>query len=204
MSKQHAPATQRNREPIRDVLRQELPESGGVLLEIAAGTGEHAVYLSKAFPTWQWQPTDPHPEALKSIAAWRAEEGGANLLPPLQLDASADDWPVEHADAVLCINMVHISEWDATTGLFRACSGCLSKGAPIVLYGPYFEDAVQAAPSNLAFDRSLKERNPAWGLRNVSEVDRVASECGFRRTNRYEMPANNLMLVYRRNLASPR
>ena len=224
MIKNHASATLRNREPIRRVLAEEL-EPAGFLLEIAAGTGEHAVFLSREFPEWQWQPTDPDPAALSSIAAWREDEGAPNLLPPMRLDAASKSWDVDTADAVLCvnmhstsceveksagyprydacvcINMVHISEWEATVGLFRGCAKHLAQDAPIILYGPYLEDSIETAPSNLAFDRSLKERNPAWGLRKVTDVDCVANDWGFRRSRRVQMPANNLTLVYRRKLA---
>lgn len=198
MSKKYAPATERNREPIRQVLEAELPEGGGLLLEIAAGTGEHAVYLSNAFPHWQWQPTDPDPEAIASIAAWRAEEGGENLLPPVQLDASAPRWPVERADAMLCVNMTHISPRASTEGLFAAAGRLLGKGAPLVIYGPFLEADVETTQSNLDFDASLKSRDPQWGLRDLAWIDEVAEANGLRRTARHAMPANNLTLVYRR------
>ncbi|AKM07338.1 DUF938 domain-containing protein [Pelagerythrobacter marensis] len=193
--KRRAPATARNSAPIAAVLHNELPASGTVL-EIASGSGEHALFFSDRFPDLTWQPSDPDPDALASIAAWRDEQGPANLRPPLQLDASAPDWSVKRADALLCINMIHISAWEASVGLFRGGSSVLARGAPLILYGPYLEDDIETAPSNLAFDRSLKERNPAWGLRNVSQIDGVAADWGFERTGRHEMPANNLMLIY--------
>jgi Protein of unknown function (DUF938) len=197
-ARQHAPATLRNREPIAEVLARELPASGTVL-EIAAGTGEHAVFFAEAFPALSWQPTDPSEEALASIADYRADYAGSNLAPPLLLDAAApDSWPVAQAAALVCINMVHISVWEATIGLFRGCADLLAQEAPVILYGPYLEEDVETAASNLAFDESLKARNPAWGLRRLKDVDRVASEWGFTRTSRYEMPANNLTLVYRK------
>lgn len=220
--KQHAPATERNRGPIAEVLSRELPASGTVL-EIAAGTGEHAVFFAGRFSGLGWQPTDPSPEALASIAAYRDEYAGGNLAEPLLLDAAEPDrWPVVAAaailcinmdsdscvsknsasyrmfDACVCINMVHISDWTATIGLFKGCNQVLTNEAPIILYGPYLEEGVETAASNLEFDQSLKARNPAWGLRRLDEVDRVASEHGFARTSRYEMPANNLTVVYRR------
>lgn len=195
--KRHAPAAARNSGPIADVLAHELPESGTVL-EIASGSGEHALFFAERFPGLAWQPSDPDPDALASIAAWRDEQGLANLRPPLQLDARAPDWPVKRADALVCINMIHISEWEATVGLFSGGSRVLAQGAPLILYGPYLEDDIETAPSNLAFDRSLKERNPAWGLRNVSQIDGVAADSGFERTGRHEMPANNLILIHRR------
>jgi hypothetical protein len=196
-ARQHAPATARNREPILGILREVLPETG-LVLEVASGTGEHALHFAAALPGLTWQPSDPSPEARASIAAWAAEAGLDNLAPPLDLDAAAADWPIARAAAVVCINMVHISPWEATVGLFSGCAKVLSADAPLVLYGPYLDEDVATAPSNLAFDRSLRERNPAWGLRDVAEVDRLAREHGFARTNRYEMPANNLTLVYRR------
>jgi hypothetical protein len=199
MSKKHAPATERNREPIRKVLEAELPADGGFLLEVAAGTGEHAVYLSRAFPQWQWQPTDPDPDAVASIAAWREEEGGANLLPPIQLDASAREWPVERADAMLCVNMTHISPRAASEGLFAAAGHMLPPGAPLLIYGPFIEADVETTQSNLDFDASLKSRDPSWGLRDVAWIDGLAAANGLQRTARHAMPANNLTLVYRKS-----
>lgn len=199
-AKQHAPAAIRNREPIAGVLSRELPASGRVL-EIAAGTGEHAVFFAEGFPALQWQPTDPSPEALASIAAYREEYAGSNLAAPLLLDAAApDSWPVGEAAATLCINMVHISPWEATLGLFRGAARLLGReggGGPLVLYGPYLEQGVETAPSNLEFDASLKARNPAWGLREAEALDALAATHGMQRTARYALPANNIMLIYR-------
>ncbi|WAT18769.1 DUF938 domain-containing protein [Aurantiacibacter sp. MUD11] len=197
MSKQYAPATQRNREAIGDVLEREFPESG-LVLEIASGTGEHAIYLTRRFPRLTWQPTDPSPEALESIAAWRDEEGGDNLLAPLQLDASAGEWPVERADAIFCSNMTHISPTAATEGLMAAAGRLLAAGAPLAIYGPFLEADVETTASNLDFDASLKSRDPAWGLRDAAWVDGLAAANGLERTARHAMPANNLTLVYRK------
>jgi hypothetical protein len=199
-ARQHAPATERNREPILAVLREVLPQRG-VVLEIASGTGEHAVHFAHALPRLTWQPSDPSPDARASIAAWIAASGLASVAEPLALDAAAPDWPIARADAALCINMVHISPWKATVGLFRGCSKVLVQGAPLILYGPYLEGDVETAPSNQDFDHSLKARNPEWGLRRVEDLDRLAEEWGFQRSHRYEMPANNLTLVYRRKSA---
>jgi hypothetical protein len=198
MAKRHAPATERNREPIAEVLARELPQAGRVL-EVASGTGEHAVFFAARFPGLAWQPSDPDTEALASIAAWRADYAGDNLSPPVLLDASApDSWPVSEADAMVCINMVHISPWAATEGLFAGAAEVLSSsGGPIILYGPYLEDHVETAPSNLAFDASLKSRNPVWGLREVGAVDRLAAAHGYARSASYALPANNIMLTYR-------
>lgn len=197
-AKQHAPATLRNREPIAEVLAAELPTSGTVL-EIAAGTGEHAVFFAQAFPALTWQPTDPSAEALASIAAYLEEYRGSNLTAPLLLDAARpDNWPVESADAIVCINMVHISPWEATLGLFAGAARALaqSKG-PLVLYGPYIEQGVATALSNLDFDASLKARNPEWGLREAKALDALAAQHGMGRSARHALPANNIMLVYR-------
>ena len=196
--KQHAPATLRNREAIADVLSSELPAQG-MVLEIASGTGEHAVFFAQDFSTLHWQPTDPSAEALASIAAYRAEYQGSNLAAPLMLDAAAPAaWPVTAADAVVCINMVHISPWEATLGLFAGAARVLeaSRG-PLVLYGPYLEAGVETAPSNLEFDASLKARNPLWGLREAEALDALAEQHGMARASRYAMPANNIILVYR-------
>ncbi|MCB2088993.1 MAG: DUF938 domain-containing protein [Sphingomonadaceae bacterium] len=195
--KRFAPATERNREPLLAVLKQELPKTG-LLLEVAAGSGEHAVFLAPHFPQLQWQPSDPDAEALASIAAWREDAGSANLLAPLALDASAATWPIERADAMLCVNMVHISPWQASEGLFAAAGRMLPAGAPLVLYGPFIEDGVETAPSNLAFDESLRSRDPRWGIRSVSALDDLAAVHGLTRMARHQMPANNLTLVWRK------
>lgn len=197
--KQHAPATERNRGPIAEVLARELPASGSVL-EIAAGTGEHAVFFAGQFPALQWQPTDPSPEALASIVAYRADYPGDNLAAPLLLDATAPDaWPVAQAAAIVCINMVHISPWEATLGLFRGAAQVLSiNSGPLILYGPYIEQGMETAPSNLDFDASLKARNPLWGVREAEALDALAVTHGMRRTARHALPANNIMLVYRK------
>ncbi|GAA0282049.1 DUF938 domain-containing protein [Alteraurantiacibacter aestuarii] len=196
--KREAPAASRNRDPIADVLAQELPSSGNVL-EIASGTGEHVIHFASRFKNLNWQPSDPDAEARASIAAWSAEAGLANIAEPAALDASASQWPVDHADAIVCINMIHISPVESTYGLLAGAQALLAEDAPLILYGPYREEGVETAPSNLAFDQSLKSRNPLWGLRLLQWLDQLASARDFRRTRRVEMPANNLMLVYRRN-----
>ncbi|MFN7030616.1 MAG: DUF938 domain-containing protein [Sphingopyxis sp.] len=196
--KRHAPATLRNRDAIAAVLADWLPASGTVL-EVASGSGEHAVHFAAAFPKLRWRPSDPDPAALVSIAAWSAEAGLPNIAAPLHLDASAPDWPLGHADALLCINMVHISPWAATLGLFAGAARLLGAGAPLILYGPYIEAAAATADSNLAFDASLRSRNPAWGLREVEVVVDAAARHGFRFTERRAMPANNLMLLFRKS-----
>lgn len=192
--KRRAPAAERNREPIAAVLREVLPARGTVL-EVASGTGEHAVFLAGLFPALRWQPSDPDPDALDSIRAWREEAGLANLLEPVRLDASAADWPVDSADAILCVNMVHISPWSATLGLLAGARRLLPPGAPLILYGPYRRAGVPTAPSNEAFDASLKARDPQWGLRELEAVEAAAD--GFRLERVVEMPANNVTAVFR-------
>ena len=196
--KKHAPATVRNRQAIAGVLEKELPEKG-VVLEIASGSGEHAVYFADAFPALDWQPSDPDREAIASIVAYKAEYEGLNLRLPLLLDASTPaSWEVRKADAIVCINMIHIAPWEAARGLFEGAAQRLSgKDAPIILYGPFFEQGVETAPTNLSFDQNLRARNPQWGIRKVEELDILAQENGFTRAARHSMPANNLMLVYR-------
>jgi SAM-dependent methyltransferase len=196
--KRHAPATARNSEPLAEVLVGELPNEG-LVLEIASGTGEHAVFMAKRFPALDWQPSDCATDALHSVDAWAQEAGLANLRPAIALDAAALDWPIETADAVLCVNMIHISPWEATVGLFEGAGRLLPPGAPLILYGPFVEDDVETAPSNLAFDESLKARDPAWGLRDVADLDALAEARNLHRTARHEMPANNLVLVYRKD-----
>ena len=195
--KRHAPAAGRNREPIAAVLTEELP-AAGLVLEVASGTGEHAVHFARTFPHLTWQPSDPDPAARDSIGTWREGEGLGNLLPPLNLDAANASWPLERADAVLCINMAHISPLAATEGLVAGAARLLAPGTPLIVYGPWLEGDVKTAPSNLAFDADLKARCPEWGLRQVEWLDAVAESAGFRRTRRVAMPANNLTLVYRK------
>lgn len=194
--KRHAPAAARNREPIAAVLTEELPASG-LVLEVASGTGEHAVHFARTFPALAWQPSDPDAEARASIAAWLEEAELPNLRTPLALDAAAPEWPIDRADAVLCINMVHISPIAAAEGLLAGAARLLERDAPLILYGPFLEADVDTAPSNLAFDASLRARDARWGLRSVEWLDELAASNGFRRTRRVAMPANNLVLVYR-------
>lgn len=197
-AKRESPAAQRNREPIADVLADVLPERG-IVLEIASGTGEHVVHFAKRFAHLDWYPSDPDAEARASIAAHVAQAGLANVMPPLALDAAEGEWPLDAADAIVCINMVHISPWEATEGLFAGAARLLPPmDGPLILYGPFLESEVETAPSNLAFDQSLKARDPRWGLRDLAEVDAQATRHGFRRTFRVAMPANNLVVVYRK------
>jgi SAM-dependent methyltransferase len=195
--RQLAPATQRNREPILAVLREVLPTQGQVL-EVASGSGEHAVHFAAAFPGLVFQPSDPDPAALASIDAWAGESTLPNLRPAIRLDASAPRWPVTEADAILCINMIHISPWAATEGLVRQAAELLPAGGPLYLYGPYRQSEVPLAPSNAVFDDSLRRRNPKWGLRELDSVAELARAAGFGAPAVTTMPANNLSVVFRR------
>ena len=192
-----APAAVRNREPILLVLRDTLPRSAYVL-EIASGTGEHAVWFCNALPELTWQPTDHDPDALKSIAAWRELARPPNLLPPLRLDAAAGTWPVTQADAVVAINMVHIAPWSAIQGLVAGAARTLSEGGLLLLYGPFREGGAHTSAGNAAFDADLRARDASWGIRDLEEVSKLASRHGFDAPARIAMPANNLSVVFRR------
>jgi len=193
-----APSTARNRDPILEVLKPRL-QTAGIVLEIAAGAGEHAVHNAAALPHVQWQPTDPDPQALASIAAWRAHAGLLNLLAPLPLDASRPEtWPVERADAIVAINMIHISPWSATEGLMTGAGRILPQVGMVFLYGPYIEPGIETAPSNVAFDLDLRRRDPAWGLRHLDELTAMAAHHGLDLSERIAMPANNLSLIFRK------
>jgi SAM-dependent methyltransferase len=191
-----APAAQRNRKPIAKVLREWLPPSG-LVLEVASGTGEHAADFAHAFPALEWQPSDIHPDALASIAEWRAAAALANLRPPLRIDAGEPDWPIDQAAAVISINMVHISPWQSALGLIAGAARVLPPGAPLILYGPWRRAGRPVEPTNLAFDADLCRRDPAWGLRLVEEFA-AAAEPLFDLAAIRQMPANNLMLLFRR------
>jgi len=194
-TRRHAPATARNREPIAAVLAEALP-AHGLVLEVASGSGEHAAFFADRFPALTWQPSDPDDDSLASIADWCA--GLANVLPALAIDAADADWPVAAADAILCVNMVHISPWEATLGLMSGAGRLLAQGAPLILYGPYRQRDVPTAEANEAFDVSLRSRNPAWGLRYIEDVSAAAVACGLLLERIVAMPANNLSLVFRR------
>ena len=200
-ARRSAPHVARNAAPIVDVLRETLPAEG-LVLEVASGTGEHALHFARTFPPLAWQPSDPDPAALRSIEAWRADAGPANLLPALELDARASEWPIGRADAVLAINMVHISPWAATAGLMRGAGRLLASGAPLFLYGAFRRAGVETAPSNEAFDASLRTRDPEWGLRNLEDVVAAAVTYGLRLDRVVEMPANNLSVVFRKDRAA--
>ncbi len=194
-----SPAARRNSNAILTVLRAHLPARGS-LLEIASGSGEHAVTFATALPGMNWTPSDPSAEARASIAAWAQQAGVANVLPALPLDAAdTSTWPTGPFDAIFCANMTHISPWSATEGLMELAGRVLRHpGGLLALYGPYREAEVPLAASNAAFDDSLKSRNPAWGLRDRAAVEALAKSHGLAATLRIEMPANNLMLLFRR------
>lgn len=200
--KRCAPATLRNREAISAVLADILPDSGNAL-EIASGTGEHIVHFAGIFPQLEWQPTDLSPTAISSINAWRAEavqNGYAdNIAPPVLLDVEADWPPLDPMSAMLCINMLHISPWSATQALFGGATRLLGAGNPLFIYGPFVRADVEMSDSNLAFDRSLKERDSAWGLRDVDDVASCAKQHGFSLSDMRMMPANNLSLIFRKD-----
>ncbi|MCG2840493.1 class I SAM-dependent methyltransferase [Sandaracinobacter sp. RS1-74] len=193
-----SPAARRNREPILQLLRDSFPAEG-LVLEVASGSGEHIVHFARALPGLYWQPSDPSAEARASIRAHVADSGLSNILPPMELDATAPlRWPIERADAALCINMLHISPWTATLGLFEGAARVLPAGARLLIYGPYLEEGVETAASNLAFDASLKARDPEWGLRWRHEVEGAGLAHGLRPVARHALPANNLALLFQR------
>ncbi|MBR0655211.1 DUF938 domain-containing protein [Plastoroseomonas arctica] len=193
--RRYAPATLRNRDPILAALRRLLPASGTVL-EIASGTGEHAVFFAARLPSVAWQPSDPGAAERASIDAHAADAALPNLRPALALDVTAPAWAIARADAVLCCNMIHIAPWAATLGLMAGAARVLGPGAPLLLYGPFRQTGVPTAPSNEDFDASLRARDPSWGLRDLDAV--TASAKGFMREAVIPMPANNLMVAFRR------
>jgi cyclopropane fatty-acyl-phospholipid synthase-like methyltransferase len=193
--KQHAPATERNREPIREVLARELPATGTVL-EIASGSGEHAVHFARAFPDLTWQPSDPDPTARASIEAWRADAGLPNLAAPLALDVTAP-WPIDRADAIVCINMIHISPWESSLALFAGAAAILPEGGLLYTYGPYRFDGV-TAPSNIEFEKWLHAKDLRFGVRDLRELSTAAGQHGLVLRGAVAMPANNHSLLFRR------
>lgn len=193
-----SPSAARNREVIATTLRPRLPRSGTVL-ELASGSGEHALFNAREFPDLRWQPSDFDDAALASIAAWRGHERLPNLLAPIRVDAtSPDSWPVDRVEAVLCFNMIHISPWAATEGLMTGAARVLTPGGALFLYGPYLEEDIETAPSNLAFDADLRRRDRRWGIRRRGQVTALAERNGLVFEDRVAMPANNLILMYRK------
>lgn len=195
--KRHAPATQRNRQAILDVIQGALPDAGTVL-EVASGSGEHCVYFAEALSNLTWQPSDPDPAARESIHAWINGSGLSNVLPALELDAASEVWPLDAIDAIMCINMIHISPWKAAIGLFKGASLILPKNGSLYLYGPYKRNSAHTSESNHAFDASLRARNPEWGIRDLEAIVALAEDSGFRFNRSVDMPANNLSLLFDR------
>jgi SAM-dependent methyltransferase len=201
----YRPHVPRNRDPILDVLKRELPRRGTVV-EIASGSGEHAAYFAERLPALSWQPTDCDPSALASIAAHRTHAAAPNLLVPLKLDVTSEHWPIESADALVCINMIHISPWAASEGLMAGARRALRDGGVIYLYGPFQIDGRHTAPSNQEFDARLRAQNALWGVRDLTDVADLATRNGFVLTETVPMPANNLSVIFRCDgpSASPR
>jgi Protein of unknown function (DUF938) len=198
--KRVAPAAERNKEAILEILREVLPPRG-VVLEVASGSGQHAVHFAGALPHLVWQPSDADEAARASIAAYNDETALDNLRPPVALDAASLPWSIERADAVVNINMIHIAPWTACLGLLDGAALLLSPGAPLVLYGPFVIDGDFVAPSNIAFDRRLRAENAAWGLRELRDVQQAAEARRFRLDRVVARPANNQVIVFRRTSA---
>jgi hypothetical protein len=195
----HAPAAARNRDPILAVLQKHLP-ARGLVMEVASGSGEHVVHFARACPALDFQPSDPDPQARASIDAWSVAAGLRNVRPAIALDAAVEPWPIEAADAVLCINMIHIAPWEATAGLVRGAAALLPADGMLYLYGPFRRDGEHTAPSNAAFDQSLRRQNPQWGVRDVEAVTALAEAHGLAGPTVEPMPANNLSLVFRKRV----
>ena len=198
-NRRSAPAAARNREPILDVLTRFVRE-GDHVLEIASGTGEHATFLAQRLPVASWQPTDPDETARASIDAWTAELGAGRVRPAIALDVTTQPWPIDRADVVVCINMIHIAPWGACLGLLDGAARVLGAGdgsGILYLYGPYRRGGAHTAPSNAAFDESLRSRNPAWGVRDLDAVVEEAASRGLVLEEVVQMPANNLSVVLR-------
>jgi Protein of unknown function (DUF938) len=194
-----APATERNREPILSVLKTILPPKGQVL-EIASGTGQHLTFFAPHFPELTWQPSDPDPMHLASIESWIEQRPSANILSPIQLDVTSDDWEINYADVMLCINMIHIAPLEACLGLFRGAQSILPNGGLLYLYGPFKQQGQHTAPSNEDFDFSLRAQDPSWGVRDLEEVVDTAQKYDLHLQNVIPMPANNFSVVFCRRL----
>ena len=199
-----SPAADNNKQPILEVLRSALPARGNAL-EIASGTGQHVAWFAAALSGWRWQPTDADRDNLSAIAAWSAASGAANIQAPLWLDVMAAQWLATGRpstlpfDAIYCANMLHIAPWAATAALMQGCGRHLAQDGLLILYGPYLEDAVPTAPGNVAFDLDLRRRDPAWGIRRLEDVVAQAETAGMGLQARHPMPANNLLLFFRRS-----
>ena len=194
-----APAAARNRDAILDVLARVLPKAGTVL-EVASGTGQHAVHFAAALPTITWLPSDPDAASRASIDAWRHHASLANLNAPVALDVRSSPWPVpDSLAAIVCINMIHIAPWAAAEALFRGADERLTNEGVLFLYGPYKRDGAHTAPTNDAFDSQLRATNPDWGVRNMEDVVELARQSGLSMEEAVPMPANNFSLVFKRS-----
>lgn len=193
----HAPAALRNRDLILDIIQAHLP-AAGLILEVASGSGEHCVRFGENLPAHLIQPSDPDPRARASIDAWIAASGRANIRAAIDLDASAPTWPVTEAAAVICINMIHISPWAATQGLISGAARILPPGGPLFLYGPYKRGGAHTSESNAQFDHDLRRRNFEWGIRDLEKVEELALANGLSDPLVFEMPANNLTLLFQK------
>ena len=196
-ARRYAPAAERNRGPILEVLRRLVPD-GARVLEVASGTGQHAAFFAAGLPKTRWQPSDGDPTALASIAAWAESEGVSNVCEPVQIDAEAAQWPVSVLDVVYCANLIHITPWSCGLGLLCGAQRHLAPGGQLVLYGPFRVDGGHTSASNVAFDRSLRAQDPRWGVRDLCEVEREAAERGLHLREKVAMPANNLVVVFER------
>jgi SAM-dependent methyltransferase len=198
-----SPSAARNSAPILAVLKRVLP-THGLVLEIGCGTGEHAMCFAEAIPNVTWQPSDPDADSRVSTASWIKFKGLSNVLEPLDLDVCSTLWGVEQKaplDAIVSLNMVHIAPWSAALGLFAGAGRLLGAGGVLFLYGPFMRNGVHNAPSNAAFDVSLKERNPSWGVRDITDLERVGEASQLVLSETIEMPANNMALVFSRGRA---
>lgn len=193
----HAAATERNRQPILDVLRRVLPPTG-LVLELASGTGQHAAYFASALPGLRWQPSDASPAHLASISAWSATAETDNIASPLLLDVERGPWPIAAADAILNINMIHIAPWSSAEALFLGAASVLSAAGVLFLYGPFKRDGQHTSDSNRRFDERLRAEDPRWGVRDLADVESAAAGAGFLLAEIVPMPANNLSLVFRK------
>jgi SAM-dependent methyltransferase len=198
-----SPAADRNKQPILDMLRQLLPTQGSAL-EIASGTGQHVAWFAANLPHWTWQPSDAQPDAFPSIGARVAQLGLHNVRAPLLLDVMAAQWlPGDtRFDLIYCANMLHISPWATCAALMRGSARHLAPGGVLITYGPYLEDGLPTSAGNLAFDHSLRMQDPAWGIRRREDVEREAAGAGLHLSTRHAMPANNLLLVWKRIAAT--
>lgn len=198
----HSPAAERNLPPILSVLQRVLPAVGAAL-EIASGTGQHVAGLAQGLPGWTWQPSDVQDDAFGSIAYWCHQVGVANVLAPLQLDV-LPAWPLAYKfDAIYCANMLHISPWATCAALMRGAAQYLAPQGVLITYGPYLERDVPTSPGNLDFDADLRQRDAAWGIRQLDDVVQQAALVGLTLQERVAMPSNNLLLVFSFSASPP-